>query len=135
MNKYEVGDRVVEDFDKWNPDEDDTERGEVVGENAKNGHVFVKWDSDWRKPNPSEADPANLIPEKDADAKLSQLEKEYNEVATAAYEKVKAAADLLNEASSLVNARGLELADMYDTVRPMMHAMRNAGWRTSALHC
>lgn len=135
MNKFEIGSRVVEDFDKWNPDEDDTERGEVVGENVKNGHVFVKWDSDWRKPNPSEADPSTLIPEAEADAKLSRLEKEYSDLAKQIHEKVTAAAAMLNEASALASASNLELSEMHDAVRPMMHALRNGGWRTSALHC
>lgn len=133
--KFEVGARVVRHFDRWNPDEDDTERGEVVGLNPKTGKLIVNWEN-WRGVTEvKEWDEATTLSEEDANAKLSKLEEEYNAVAKAALDKVTAAAKLLNEASAIADAAGLELASMHDAVRPMMSAMRGAGWRTSALHC
>ena len=137
MSKFEVGNRVGRseelDEDEWNPNEDLSYRGEVIEVNGNK--VFVNWDDDWQKKNPEEIYESELMLESEMDEKLSELEKEYNAWVGPIAEKVKEAAKLLNEASNLADANGKELANMHDAVSPMLGAMRNAGWRTSALWC
>lgn len=139
MSRFEVGVRVgtaaKRDLEQWNPDEDSSLYGEVIG--VKNDKVYIKWDGDWHKPNPEEmnANDSTLFLEADLKDKLSELEKEYSSYADQIFEKVQEAAKLLNEASGIADSHGRDLAKMHDLVSPMLGAMRNAGWRTSALWC
>ncbi len=132
--EFKVGDRVAKDFNRYNSEEDDTIRGEVVGFNPKNGKLLVEQEN-WRGTEVKEWDPATTLSEAEANEKLSKMEEEYNAVAAQVAEKVAAAAALLNEASSIADKKGFDLQSMYEEVRPLMRALDNAGWSTSSMSC
>jgi len=135
MSKFEVGTRVAQPEGRWNPDEDLTLRGEVVGHNAKNGNLLVEVEMWNGRHEVKEWDPEETILETEADERLSRLEKEFKEVETAVKDKVAAAAALLIEADNIADAKGLNLSEMSEAVSPLMRALRVGGWRISALHC
>lgn len=135
MSKFEVGARVAQVEDRWNEDEDDTLRGEVVGHNAKNGKLLVQVELWGGRTEVKEWDPEETLLETEADAKLAQLEKDFKEVENQVKDKVAAAAALLIEADNIADGKGLNLSEMHNAVSPLMRALRVGGWRTSALHC
>lgn len=137
-DKLELGARVVKlnhALQKYNPDEDDLERGVIEAVSQKHGKVLVKWDSTWRKPNIEEVDILSLISEDEAEKKMSILEKDYEVWAGAAREKCEAAAALIAEAAEITKAHGQVLGEMYDVNHVIKSAMGGAGWRTSSWNC
>jgi len=138
MNKFELGDRVVKldrALQKHNAEDDNTRRGVVDAISRKEGKVLVQWDSHWVNPKPEEMDVSLLVSEKEAEAKLSQLETEYNAWATAVKEKVQAAAALIEEAGDIAEAHGYSLGETYDLNTGIQSAMGHAGWNTSSWGC
>ncbi len=131
---FTVGQRVCLRFHKHNQWEDDRLYGEVVAHNEKHNKFFVKWESNWHKPNPEEVEPAKLMTEEEAESTFNKLEEEFNVVADQIEAKMKAAALLLNEANLIAEAASMNLSEM-DAASPLLGAMRNCGWRTSGLSC
>lgn len=136
MNKFKVGDRVVQDFNKYHPDDGDFYRGEVVGINDLNDHLFVKWDDKWGfKDKAEEVNPSRILLECEGEVKLNKLESEYSNLHKAILEKINIAAELINDAGEIAVSGGRDLIDMYDAVRPLMLALDNNGWSTSSMRC
>lgn len=139
MSRFEIGAEVcwlpADDLKVYNTDEDATEKGQVAGFNQITGHVIVEWESDWMRRRHPQIAESELHTAEELKAKVAQLEKEYDDLAKVIGDKVKEAAEKLNEASAIADQHGRDLSSLHDIVRPMMGAMRNAGWRTSALHC
>ena len=138
-DKLELGARVVKlthDLQRYNPQEgDNLQRGVIKDVSKKHGKVLVKWDDNWRKPNPEEMDLLSLISEDEADKKMSILEKDYEVWAGAAKEKCKAAAELIAEANAITKAHGEVLGNNSDISDVIKSAMGQAGWRTSSWNC
>lgn len=136
VRKFKVDERVAQCEEEWNPDEDTTLYGRVVGYNETNGRVFVKWDGSYYKDKlPYEVSEEDLLTEKEAERENARLEKEYNKFAKPIEKKLEQAAKLLREANEIADEHGKDLSQMHDLVGPLVSAMDDAGWRTSALWC
>jgi hypothetical protein len=137
-DKLEIGARVCKlnsALEKYDPEEDDLQRGIIEGSSRNEGKAFVKWDSSWRRPNPEEVYFSDLVSEQEAEAKVSVLEKEYNEWADQVKEKCQAAAALIREAGQLADQHGFVLGESYDLSDGIKGAMGSAGWNTSSWNC
>jgi hypothetical protein len=132
---FEVGTRVAKDVERWNPNEDDSERGEVVGVDPKTQHLLVEVETWGGKTEIRKWNPETTLLESELEAKLSQLEKDYDVVASQVSEKIAAAAALLNEAAAIADKSGVEIQSMYEEVRPLYRALDNAGWSSSSMRC
>jgi len=103
------------------------------------GIVIVEWDSG----NINKQSLSSLLTEaegleRDIKLKAEQeaLEAEWVAVSVEIEKKIKEAAELINQASSLAKDKGRSLSyDMYEEIYPLMSALDNAGWRTSSLSC
>lgn len=136
--KLELGSRVCkldQSLQKYNPEEDTLLRGTIEGTSRREGKVFVKWDSNWRKPNPEEVDLASLISEEDAEKRTSALEVEYNKWSMEVRDKCQQAAQLIREAGKIADLHGFSLGETYDLNHGIQGAMGEAGWNTSSWGC
>lgn len=75
---------------------------------------------------------AGIKRQEDAEA---LLEKEFEEVRGPIAYKLAEATKALNEANEMAAASKHNLQDFYDAVRPLMNAIRAAGWRASQFSC
>ena len=109
--------------------------GVVRTKEAAPGKVWVKWIEgdylDSLDEDESEIDLKLLILE----SERSTIEQEFKKVSKEIKAKMKAAADLVNEAGKLAKKSHAELQSMYDEVRPLVDAMDNNGWRSSSWGC
>lgn len=134
--KFKIGDRVGQaPSKKYNPNQ----RGDVgvVTDITMAGKYLVKWDNSWyeRSYLGTLWDEDILMPSDEVEAINSKLEEEYTALETELRLKVADAARSLNEATQLAQSKGYELVNMYESTRPLMDAMDNAGWRTSSFNC
>jgi hypothetical protein len=109
-----------------------------IGGPLNGSHVLVEWDNG----HISKVDIKHLLSEVAGSAEnqrltdeSERLEREWEAVESACTEKLKQAADLINEASGLAGSKGKDLTDLRDAVYPLERAMGNAGWRTSSWNC
>lgn len=131
---FTVGQRVCRRFTKHNQWEDDRLFGEILAHNEKHNKFFVKWESNWYKPNPEEVEPANLMTEEESETLFNKLEEDFNKVADQVEAKMEKAAKLLLEANEIAELASMRLSEM-DAASPLLGAMRSCGWRTSGLSC
>lgn len=138
---FKVGDRVVVQWDKYNHNDPDLSRGKIVTESVRDpltgkDKIYVKWDSKWRSPDPSEVFVESLLSESEANEKISVLEHEFKIIESEIESKMGDAAFLIREASKLAKKAGIEsLQDMYEATRKLYSAMDSAGWNTSSFGC
>lgn len=136
---YQVGTRVAyvadldEDFGSEGPSEP---HYGVITTLVKDDQVVVEWDDEYHRSHYSALVSANdLLPEEEAKADFSRLEKEFSEIVDHLREKMVAAAKLINEAGKFAKKHELNLSEMYDVYDPLYTAMDNAGWNTSSFGC
>jgi hypothetical protein len=136
--KLKVGDRVIllgDEFEKYDPEEDDTCRGVIVSLCLDDDDVSVKWDDGWRNPNPETVALSDLIAEKEGDKQLNALEKEYRVWAKEVEVKCKEAGKLIKEAHKIAKKHGKDLSEMSDVNGSIEGAMAASGWSTSSWGC
>jgi hypothetical protein len=137
MKKFKVGDRVgwPEDIDEIIYDEDMEPLYGTISE-INEDKIKVKWDDEWDQKNHGNRliDPDALLPEAKCKKEWSRVEKEFAALEAKLSKKIDRAAELLLEAKQIASDGGRELLDM-DATYSLLRAMREVGWRTSALNC
>jgi hypothetical protein len=108
--------------------------GVVMDKPAKTGKVWVDWeDCDHRSEGSPEEVKMDILT---LFAELPEIEKEYKEACKLIKENMKEAAALIAKSNKLaLAAHAQSLEDMYNAVKPLVNAMDNAGWRSSAWGC
>jgi hypothetical protein len=76
-----------------------------------------------------------LAEKKQQDDAQAQLEREFEACRGPIAYKLAEAAKALDEANKMAGATKHNLQDFYDDVRPLMNAIRLAGWRASQFSC
>jgi len=132
QNTFKKGDRVAENFAKFNPEEDDVAYG-IVEAVSSNGDCLVKWDSKWR--DTKYVPCSNLLSEDEALQKWSRLEAEFSVFEKQIQEKINQAVQTIHEAAELAKSQNYQLSELYDSVYPLKGALRKMGWNTSSLSC
>ncbi len=98
--------------------------------------VSVKWDDNWRNPNPELVPVSALDLESAVKEKASELEKEFQKFEKQVIAKLKEAAKLVKEADKIAKKAGVEgLNQMYEATYPLEKAMDACGWNTSSWSC
>jgi hypothetical protein len=130
--------RVVRAFVKFNPAYDIL-RGGVITADAqpdrisKKMKVVVKWDGTYVSIN--EIAIEDLMLESEAKALVSKLEVQWQGIQERAKAKLEEAAKSIEDAVKIAKEGDIDLFDMYEATRPLLHAMDEAGWQTSSLSC
>jgi hypothetical protein len=139
MSKFKIGDRVADKIDRFEFDDCNEPREGTVIEGSAPGKIMVQWDQySWEAAPraPELVAVKNLLPPKEAKARFSELEKEYNGFVKEAETKLKAASKLIKEANKIAKKAGAEsLSDFHEAYGPLYDAMDAAGWRTSSFGC
>lgn len=98
--------------------------------------VSVKWDEQWRNPNPEMVLVSDLDLEATVKEKASKLEDEFRAYEDQVVKKLKEAAKLIKEANKLAKKAGVEgLHEMYEATYPLENVMDDCGWNTSSWSC
>lgn len=128
-DEYEEEGLVPYRYDEYG---DMTLVGVIRSKEASEGHVWVKWiEGDYVE----EEEEVNLEL-LTLESEKSQIEKDFKAMSKLIKENMKQAAKLINESNKLAKkAHAGSLADMYDAVAPLVHAMDNSGWRSSSWGC
>lgn len=142
-NKFTAGTRVIasindadysdgEIISYVHCDYDDyTLHGVVIDKLPHPGNVWVLWDENDHDIEEEEVDVSLLTLESDR----SKIEEQFKVVQVQIKEKMAAAAGLVLEANALAESGHAVLAQMYDSVRPLVSAMDSSGWRSSSWGC
>jgi hypothetical protein len=135
MKKFKVGDRVGWPDDEMVFNEDDGPSYGTIVEIVE-GNLKVKWDdSSVQQYHGKKLFNQNALwTEAKLKKEWSRLEKEFTVLEVKLSKKIDQAAELLLEANKIALEGGRELIDMEATYS-LLNAMREVGWRTSALNC
>jgi len=133
-NKFKVGDKVVyKNHVHYGAYSDGFESMTVVDLTLR-GDVII-FQTDWYQGTRKiTIDQNELILESEANEKLAQLEKDWNELEPVITGKIKQATNVFHEAVALAAEKGFKVAD-FDVMYEVRGMTRSGGWSSSAFSC